>query len=79
MRAVDWGCVLQWGRRADQQHAVMGVDEAGAGQFDDLGLRDLGIEAPVEVGQRLHDGDAGLFEPPGEEPVHAACELVLDE
>ena len=56
-----------------------GLDEARAGQFDDLRLRDLRIEAPVEVGERLHDGDAGLFEPPGEEPVRAPRELVLDE
>ena len=57
----------------------MGLDEARAGQFDDLGLRNLRIEGPVEIGERLHDGDAGLFEPPGEEPVGAPGELVLDE
>ncbi len=39
----------------------------------------FGIEAPVELGERLHDGDAGLFEPPREEPVRAPRELVLDE
>ena len=50
-----------------------------AGQFDDLGLGDLRIEGPVEVGQGLHDRDAGLFEPAREEPIGAAGELILDE
>ena len=65
--------------RSDEQHASVRLDEASAGQFDDLGLRDPGIEAPVKVGQRLDDGDPGLFEPPGEEPICAPRELVLDE
>ena len=65
--------------RADEQHAAVGLDEARAGQFDDLGLRDLRIEGPVEVGERLHRGDAGLFEAPREEPIGAPRELVLDE
>ena len=39
----------------------------------------LGIEGPVEVGERLQDGDARLFEPPREEPVRPPGELVLDE
>jgi hypothetical protein len=47
-------------------------NEARAGQFDDLGLRDLGIEAPVEIGKRLHDGNARLFEPPCEERFRAS-------
>ena len=72
MRFADTG-------RADQQHAAVRVDEARAGQFDDLRLRDLRIEAPVEVGERLHRGDAGLFEPAREEPIGASRELVLDE
>jgi hypothetical protein len=72
MRFADTG-------RTDEQHTGVCLDEACAGQFDDLGFRNLGIEGPVEVGQRLHDGDAGLFEPAGEEPVRAPRELVLDE
>ena len=39
----------------------------------------LRIEAPVEIGERLHRGDAGLFQPAREEPIGAARELVLDE
>ena len=57
----------------------MGLDEARARQFDDLRFRDLRIEGPVEVGERLHDGDAGLFESAREEPIGASGELVLDE
>ena len=64
---------------ADQQHAGVGLDEAGAGQFDDLRLRNLRIEAPVEIGERLHDGDARLFQPAREEAIGASGELVLDE
>jgi hypothetical protein len=40
--------------------AGMGANEADAGQFNDLGLGDLGIEAPVEIGEYLHDGEADL-------------------
>jgi hypothetical protein len=57
----------------------VGVDEARAGQFHNLGLRDLRIEGPVEIGECLHRGDAGLFEAAGEEPIGASGELVLDE
>ena len=57
----------------------MRVDKARAGQFDKLRLRDLRIEGPVEIGQRFHGDDAGLFEPAGKETIGAACELVLDE
>ena len=65
--------------RADQQDAAVRVDEARAGQFDDLRLRHLRIEGPVEIGERFHVGDAGLFQPPGKEPIGAPRELVLDE
>ena len=65
--------------RRTNQHAVMGLDEPRAGQFDDLGLGDLRIEGPVEVGQGLHDRDVGLFERAREEPIGAAGELILDE
>ena len=40
---------------------------------------DLGIEAPLEIGERLHDGDAGLFEPTREESIRASSELVFHE
>ena len=50
-----------------------------AGQFDDLGLGDLRIEGPVEVRERLHDRDPGLFEAAREQPVGTAGELVLHE
>ena len=50
-----------------------------AGQFGDLRFRDLRIEGPVEVRERLHRDDAGLFQPAGEEPIGASRELVLDE
>ena len=43
----------------------MGLDKPRARQFDDLRLGNLRIEGPVEVGQRLHDGNAGLFEAAG--------------
>jgi hypothetical protein len=39
----------------------------------------LRIEGPVEVGERLHDGDAGLFEPSRKQAIGAAGKLVLDE
>ena len=59
------------------------LDVPTSGQYwlegQDVALGELGIEAPVEVGQRLHDRDAGLFEPAGEKPVCATGELVLDE
>ena len=54
-------------------------DEAGAGQFDDLGLGNLRIEAPVEVGERLDRRDPGLFQAAREEPIGAPGEFVLDE
>lgn len=54
-------------------------DKARARQFDDLRLRDLRIERPLEIGEGLLDDDAGLFEPAREEPIGAARELVLDE
>ena len=57
----------------------MGLDKPRARQFDDLGLGDLRIEVPVEVGERLHDGDAGLFEAAREEAIGASGELVLHE
>ena len=57
----------------------MGLDKPRARQFDDLRLGDLGIEVPVEVGERLHDGNAGLFEAAREEAICASGELVLHE
>src|SRR6185437_13389071 len=72
MRFADTG----W---ADQQHAAVRVDEARAGQLHDLRLRDLRIEGPLKIGERLHRRDPGLFHAPGEEPIRAAAELVLDE
>ena len=65
--------------RPDEQDAGVRLDEARGREFDELGFRDLRIEGPVEVGERLHDGDAGLFEAPREEAIGAAGELVLDE
>lgn len=64
---------------ADQQHAAVCVDEARAGQFHDLCLRNLRIEVPVEIGERLRRGDGGLFQAPREEPIRTTRELVLDE
>jgi len=55
------------------------LDEARARQFDDLRLRHLGIEGPVEIRKRLDGRDPGLLEPAGEEPIGAPGELVLDE
>ena len=34
---------------------------------------------PVEISERLHDGDTGLFEAAREEAIGAAGELVLHE
>jgi hypothetical protein len=65
--------------RTDEQDAVVGLDKPRARQFNDLGLGDLRIEGPVEVGQSLHDGDAGLFEAAREEPIGTTGELVLHE
>ena len=65
--------------RPNEQHAVVGLDKPRARQFDDLGFRDLRIEVPVEVGERLHDRDAGLFQAAREEAIGASGELVLDE
>ena len=42
-------------------------------------FRELRIEGPVEVGERLDGDDAGLFEPSRKEAIGAAGELVLDE
>jgi hypothetical protein len=72
MRFADTG-------RADQQDAALTRDEAGAGQFNEFPLGDLRIEGPVEVGERLHHGDAGLFQAAHKEPIGAARELILDE
>jgi hypothetical protein len=66
-------------RRADQQHAAVVRDEPRARQFDEFRFRDLGIEAPVEIGQGLLGGDARLFEPARVESIGTARELVLDE
>ena len=63
----------------NEQHPVVGLDKPRARQFDNLGLGDLRIEVPVEVGERLHDGDAGLFQAAREEAIGASGELVLDE
>jgi hypothetical protein len=63
----------------NEQHAVVGLDKPRTCQFDDLRLGDLRIEVPVEIGERLHDGDAGLFEAAREEAIGASGELVLHE
>jgi hypothetical protein len=55
------------------------VSTKRADQFHDRRLRDLRIEGPVEIGECLDRGDPGLFQAPGEEPIGAARELVLDE
>ena len=39
----------------------------------------FGLKLPVEVGERLHDGDARLFETAREETVGAPGELVFHE
>ena len=57
----------------------MRLHKAGAGQLDDLRFGNLRIKTPLEIGERLHGGDAGLREPACEEAVRAARELVLDE
>ena len=65
----------------NEQHAVVGLDKPRTRQFDDLRLGDLGIEVPVEIGERLDDGDARLFEaardacrfPPGGAAAWAAA------
>ena len=57
----------------------MGLDESRARQFHDLGLGNLRIEMPVEIGERFHGRDAGLFQAAREEAVGASRELVLHE
>jgi hypothetical protein len=55
------------------------LDEARGRQLDELRFRELWIEGPVKVGERLHGDDAGLFEATGKEAIGATGELVLDE
>src|SRR5262245_45487802 len=57
----------------------MGVEEAGARELDDLGLRDFGIEGPFEIRERFLDRDVGLFQTSREEPIGPSRELVVDE
>ena len=66
-------------RRADQEHVIVLGDEAGRGELGELGLGDLGIEAPVEVLELLDLDDLGLLEAACEEPVGSSVQLVLDE
>ena len=66
--------------RADQQHAAVRARRSARWPIrrsSPCGI--FGLKRPVEVGERLHRGDAGLFEPAREEPIGASGELVLDE
>ena len=51
----------------------MRLDEARGGELDELRFRELRIEGPVEVGERLDGDDAGLFEPSRKEAIGAAA------
>lgn len=57
----------------------MRLHEARTGQRDQGGLREFGIEVPVEVGEGLDCHDPGLFETAGEEAIGAAHEFIVDE
>ncbi len=65
--------------RSDQQDATVRVHKARTRELDHLGLRDLRIEAPVEVGERFHGGDPGLLEPARDQAIRPSREFVLDE
>jgi len=71
--------VLAGARRADEEDATVLGDEAAGGQVQDQGLRDVGVEAPVEAVQGLELGDASLFEAAGEQAVAATGQLVLHQ
>jgi hypothetical protein len=45
--------------RSDEEQIRVPLDEAGRRQFRDLGLRNLGIEGPVEVVEELDSFDSG--------------------
>lgn len=66
-------------RRSNEQDARVGLDKARAGEFDEFHLRELRIEGPLEIGERLHRHDAGLLEPARIEPVGPTGEFVLDQ
>ena len=65
--------------RSNQQHAMMIANEPRGRQIDELCARNLWIEGPVKGREFLHLCDAGLFEPPREEPIGASGQLVLHE
>lgn len=66
-------------RRPDEQDARVGLDEARTGELDEGRFRQLRIEGPFEIGERLHRDNAGLLEPPRKEPVGPTGEFVLDQ
>jgi hypothetical protein len=65
--------------RADEQDVAPFSDEPGGGQVTETVAWELGVKAPVEVGELLDLDDAGLLEPTREEAVGAHGELVGDE
>ena len=64
---------------SDQQDPTVRVDKARTRELDHLGLRDLWIEAPVEIGECFHGGDPGLLQSAGDQAIRSAGEFVLDE
>jgi hypothetical protein len=70
--------LTQAGGAEDERAAVLG-DEAQGGEVQDQLLRDLGVEAPVELIERLGRRHLGLLHAALEEQVASACELVLDQ
>ena len=66
-------------RRPNEQDARVGLDKARAGELDECHLRELRIEGPLEISERLHRHDAGLLEPARIEPVGPTREFILDQ
>ena len=65
--------------RPDEQHSLVGGDEAGRGELHQTGAGDLRVEGEVEVGQLLDGHDSGLLEPACEESIGATGQLVAHQ
>ena len=65
---------------ADQDEVVLAANEGASGQFLDLRAVDrLGIEVPVEVGQRVQLVELGVADATGDGPFATLLSLLGDE
>ena len=65
--------------RADQQDVAVLADEVAGGQFVDLGAVDGRVEAEVEVVQAARFAEPGGFVAPGDLPLAAHVDFVLED